>query len=316
MSIQAIIQGYKPAGKFLLLMGLFLFFLGLASLAQVLIIFPFAEMKSMNDIASLTDFSNPNIIKGMKIAQAVSAIMTFMIPALLFAWFSSEKKLSYLKVDKGFSLTSGIVVLMLVFAAMPVINWMGELNSHLTLPPFLSGLEEWMKASEESLKKLTEAFLKMDTVGDLILNILVIALLAAIGEELLFRGAMQNIILEWTRNYHVAVWLTAIIFSALHMQFFGFLPRMLLGVVLGYLYVWSGSLWLPILFHFLNNGLAVLFSYLIAKGILPDAAETVGAGDTPIMYVIASAIVSVGLLYLVYAPTLKGEKSRSLHFPL
>ena len=300
MSIQSIIQGYNPAGKFLLLIGLFLFCLGLASLAQVLILFQFAEMKSINDIASLTDFSNPNILKGMKIAQAVSGMLTFIVPALLFAWFSSEKKIRYLKLDKGFHIIFGIVVVILVFSAMPVINWLGKVNSHLTLPNFLAGLENWMRSTEDSLKKLTDAFLQMNNVTDLIVNIIVVALLAAIGEELFFRGAMQNVFLEWTKNSHAAVWITAILFSALHAQFYGFLPRMILGVVLGYLYIWSGSLWLSMLFHFLNNGLAVLFSYLIAKGKISETAETVGAGDTPITFVIISFIVSAGLLYFVY----------------
>jgi len=300
MPIQSIIQGYRPASKFLLLIGLFLFSLGIASVAQVLILFPFADMKSMNDIASLTDYTNPNIIKGMKLAQAASAIIMFIIPALLFAWMSSEKKISYLKMNKGFNIQLGLIVLLLVFAAMPLINWTGELNGHLRLPGFLSGLEEWMKASEESLKRLTEEFLKMDTIGDLFINIIVIALLAAVGEELLFRGAMQNVFLEWTKNVHVAVWVTAILFSAFHMQFYGFLPRMLLGVVLGYLYIWSGSLWLPILFHFLNNGLAVLFAYLISKGIISEEVETVGAGGTSILLVAASLAASVGLMYYMY----------------
>ena len=300
MSIQSIIQGFQPAGKFLLLIGLFLFCLGIASIAQVLILLPFAEMKSINDIASLTDFSNPNIIKGMKIAQAVSAILTFIVPAFLFAWFSSEKKIGYLKLNKGFNIIIGSAVVLLVFSAMPLINWIGEVNSHFTLPDFLSGIEHWMKSTEESLKKLTDAFLQMNGITDLVVNLIVVALLAAIGEELFFRGAMQNVFLEWTKSSHAAVWITAILFSALHAQFYGFLPRMLLGVVLGYLYIWSGSLWLSMLFHFLNNGLAVLFSYLIGKGKISETAETVGAGDTPIILVIASVIVSIGLLYFVY----------------
>jgi len=281
MFIQSQIEAQHPARKFMLLLGLFLFCLGIATVAQILILFLFAEMESMQDIASLSDYNNPKIITGMKIAQGASAIIMFIIPALLFAWISSEKKFKYLKIQNWFSSQSGLAVVLLVFCAMPLINWMGEVNSHLTLPDFLSGLENWMKSSEESLKKLTEAFLKMDNVFDLIVNIIIIALLAAVGEELLFRGAMQNVILEWTKNTHVAVWITAILFSALHMQFFGFLPRMLLGVVLGYLYVWSNSLWLPILFHFLNNGLAVLFSYLVSQKTIPNLPKPLEQAALP-----------------------------------
>ncbi|HEY4799303.1 MAG TPA: CPBP family intramembrane glutamic endopeptidase, partial [Bacteroidia bacterium] len=271
MSIQSTVQNFHPSGKFLMFIGMFLLGLALASIAQVIIILPFSDMKSINDLAKLEDFSNPNIIKAMKIAQAVSAILMFIIPSLVFAFLSSEKKISALKMNKGFHPMIGLAAIALVFVAMPVINWTGELNSHLALPDFMSGVEKWMKNSEDSLKKLTDAFLQMNGIGDLIVNVIVIALLAAVGEELLFRGTIQTIFIEWMKNKHVAIIVTSILFSALHAQFYGFLPRMLLGVVLGYLYLWSGSLWLSMLFHFLNNGIAVLFSYLIGKGKIDES---------------------------------------------
>ena len=299
MSIQTTIEKFHPSGKFFLLMGLFLLCLGVASVVQVLILASFADLKSINDIAKLEDFSNPNIIKGMKIAQAVSAVLMFIIPTFLFAYFASEKKISYLKMNKGFSFFLGFAVVILVFTLMPLINWSGEINGKLSLPEFMSGLENWMKSSEENLKKLTEAFLQMDGIGDVVVNVVIVALLASVGEELLFRGAMQNVFVEWTKNIHIAVWVTAILFSAFHMQFYGFIPRMLLGVVLGYLYIWSGSLWLPILFHFLNNGLAVVFSYLVGKGIISEEAETIGSGESPVYYVLISSVLSAGVFFFI-----------------
>lgn len=316
MSVQSTLQQFNPAGKFLLLIGLFLVSLAAASVSQVLIILPFTDLKSMGNL----DFTNPGIVQAMKVAQAASAILAFIAPSLLFAYLTlpippkgreSERTIpalsgrldgafSYLRLNKGFNVTLGLAAMMLVFTAMPLINWMGELNSHLSLPSFMSGMENWMKSSEASAKKIIDAFLQMNSIGDLITNLILIALLAALGEELFFRGAMQNVFLEWTKNKHTAVWMTAILFSAFHAQFYGFIPRMLLGVVLGYLYVWSGSLWLSMFFHFLNNGLAVLFTYLIGKGEISKTAETVGAGDTPIYFVVLSAVMSVGLMYLVY----------------
>lgn len=346
MSIQSTIQRFHPSGKFLLLLGLFLLCLGITSVVQVLILLPYSglQLKDLADeqkLLLLQDFSNPNIIKGMKIAQAVSVLLMFVIPSLLFAYLAHpcppednrrlrtelefERAISspsgrwggaffYLKMNRGFPAIIGITVMALVFAVMPVINWTGELNNYLSLPEFMSGIEEWMKASEENLKKLTETFLRMEGIGDLMVNIVVVALLAAVGEELFFRGAMQSIILEWTKNVHWAVWISAFVFSFFHFQFYGFLPRMLLGVVLGYLYIWSGSLWLPMLFHFLNNGLAVLFAYLVGKGTISEEAETIGAGETPMYYILVSAVISLGLMYFVYkrnpSPTLpegKGE---------
>ena len=245
------------------------------------------------------DLSNPVVTSSFKIVQAFSAIILFIIPALLFVLFTSDTKLYYLKLI-GFNPMLALIVIILVFAVMPVINWTGEINTHLSLPDFMSGIENWMKASEEKAKELTEAFLQMNGIEDLITNIIVVALLAAVGEELLFRGCMQNVFLEWAKNNHAAVWITAILFSALHAQFYGFFPRMLLGVVLGYLYIWSGSLWLSILFHFLNNGLAVLFAYLIGKSIITEQAETIGTGETPVYFILVSAVVSIGLMYFVY----------------
>src|ERR1035437_8460140 len=245
------------------------------------------------------NLSNPSVITTFKLIQALSELIVFVIPALIFVVFTSDKKIAYLKLT-GFKPIMALIVIILVFSLMPLINWTGEINSHLSLPDVLSTIENWMKASEAKAKELTEAIMNMVSPVDLIVNIIVIALLPAVGEELLFRGALQNVLIEWTKKTHLSVWITAILFSALHAQFFGFLPRMLLGVVLGYLYIWSGSLWLSMLFHFLNNGLAVLFSYLIGKGTISETAETVGAGNTPIYFVALSAIVSVGLMYVIY----------------
>lgn len=312
----------RPSGRFFLLLGLFLFFLAIASALQVLVIIPFAGLSSADELAKiedlLSDFSNPSLVQGMKLAQALSAIVAFIVPALVFAYlthpFSSpqaaeifayegrkwRETFSYLKISRYFNLIFFPVILLLVFAAMPLINWTGELNSHFSLPDFLSGIETSMKASEERLKELTEAFLRMNGIGDLLLNLLVIALLAAVGEELLFRGAMQNVLAEWTKNIHISVLLTAILFSALHFQFYGFLPRMLLGILLGYLYVWSGSLWLPVLFHFFNNGFAVLFTFLIQQGVISENAETIGAGEGEMILVGTSAALSATLMYFLW----------------
>lgn len=300
MPIQPVLSQFNPATKFLLLICLFLVFLGVASVAQVVILASYADIKSITDMAALTDYTNPNVINGMKTAQAVSAILSFIIPALLFAFISSEKKLGYLKLSTPFTLALASAVVLLVFAMMPTINHLGELNNKMSLPGFMSEIETWMKDSEDQLQKLTEAFLKMNSFGDLLINLFVIALLAAIGEELFFRGAMQNILIDWIKNKHAAIWITAVLFSAMHVQFFGFLPRMLLGLILGYLYVWSNSLWVPILFHFINNGAAVVFTYLIDKGTIAKEVETVGAGDTPFYFILISIVASAAVLYFIY----------------
>lgn len=245
------------------------------------------------------DLTNPTMVMVLKITQVISVIFLFIAPTLFFVFFTSEKRLRYLKLNT-FNLAAGVATVTLVLTVMPFINWVGEINSYLSLPEFLSGVEQWMKAKEETLKELTGIFLQMNGIGDLIINLIVVALFAAVGEELLFRGAIQNVLVEWTNKKHLSVWITAILFSALHVQFYGFLPRMLLGVVLGYLYIWSGSLWLSVLFHFLNNGMAVVFAYLVSKGSLPEEAETIGSQGTPIYYVMVSVLLSAGLMGIIY----------------
>ena len=122
-------------------------------------------------------------------------------------------------------------------------------------------IPDWMFVFDNNAEKITKYFLKMNTLGDLFFNVLVIAIIPAIGEELFFRGYLQEKMTQWLGKPDVAIIITAILFSAIHMQFQGFLPRFALGLILGYLFYWSGSLWLPIIAHLLNNAMAVTFSY-------------------------------------------------------
>ena len=127
--------------------------------------------------------------------------------------------------------------ILIMFAVVPIINLLMVFNEQLHLPEGLSFIEEWMKESEAQAARLTEVFLVMDTPQELFYNLLIIAILPAIGEEFLFRGILQRLFHELTKNIHVTIFITAALFSAIHMQFYGFLPRMLLGVMFGYLYV-------------------------------------------------------------------------------
>jgi hypothetical protein len=169
----------------------------------------------------------------------------------------------------------------------------------MIFPNWLKGLEYWMRDSEDKAAKLTEKFLVINSPLDLLLAIFMIAVLPALGEELLFRGVIQRIIGEWSRNIHVGIWCSAILFSALHMQFYGFVPRMLLGVMLGYLYAWSGTLWLPIIAHFINNAAAVILSYLFKQGTISVDADKIGTqSDT--RSILISVVLTALLLWTVY----------------
>jgi uncharacterized protein len=301
MPMQPVLSTFSPTVKLLLLLSLFILFLGVASVLQVVILAAYSGTPAANDITTLlNNYSNPKLVQGMKMAQAISVILTFIVPALLFALLTSPQKMGYLKLNQSPPLVLVLATLLLVFAMMPLINYLGELNSRMQLPACMAGIEEWMKNSEEELKKLTEAFLMMNGVGDLFINLFIVALLAAVGEEFFFRGSLQNILAEWMGNPHIAIIATSVLFSALHMQFLGFVPRMVLGVVLGYLYAWSRSLWVPILFHFMHNGAAVLIAYCIHTGSMDKEVETIGTNHSARYYVISCLILSAGLLYFIY----------------
>jgi membrane protease YdiL (CAAX protease family) len=156
-----------------------------------------------------------------------------------------------------------------------------------------------MRITEEEAAKLTETFLKMPTIGSFLFNIFMIALLPAIGEEFMFRGLLQRLLKEWLGNIHLAIFISAFLFSALHMQFYGFFPRMLLGIMFGYLFYWSGSLWVPICAHFINNGSAVIFSYLGQCGFLSGNYEDFGATENVFLILVSGLIILV-LFFFVY----------------
>ena len=161
--------------------------------------------------------------------------------------------------------------------------------------------------SEEKAKVLTDAFTKGTSVGSLISNLFVVAFMAALSEELFFRGILQKVLIECTKNKHVGVWIGAALFSAFHMQFFGFLPRMLMGAFLGYLFLWSGSLWPGIIAHFCNNGMAVFLSWMMNRESIAADADQIGSKDGEIMYAAISTLMVIGSLFLVY----KIEKKRN-----
>ena len=272
---------------------------------SIIIAIPFFGLDSMLNLPGIDYINDDEGIRILKYFQVVQSIGVFIVPPFILGWLYHGKSTEYLYMNKPVSFTSVFLVLVLSFAAAPFINFIGEMNSNMRFPEWLSGVEEWMKNTEENAAQLTEAFLKVENIGGLFFNIFMIAFLPAIGEELLFRGVIQRIFTNWTRNFHWGIWISAILFSALHFQFYGFIPRMLLGVLFGYLLVWSGSIWLPIVAHFLNNGIAVVLMFLIDRKVLkPDLEEIGSTADS--YYITAISVV----LIFVFLVLIKRENSR------
>ena len=287
---------------------------------------------SMVAAGSMFLFEQPLSVSALKWVQFFQSTAMFLLPPLCMAYLWSEQPLEWLKAyplsgGKGVRLGIGAVVLMLV--ALPAINLLSYWNQQMTLPAFLEPLEQWMKTSEESAKVLTEQFMQATTFGGLIINILLMALLPAVGEELTFRGVLQRLFegksLEdaslqngskapyslKARIPHLAIWCSAILFSAIHLQFYGFVPRMLMGALFGYMLVWTGSLWIPILMHFTNNAMAVLLYFVsLRAGWDMDKVDAIGTNDTLWLGVVSMVITIVGIYAFRRSTTMSNASSR------
>lgn len=192
-----------------------------------------------------------------------------------------------------------ILIVAIIGMSFPIaISPLTEWNMNLKFPEFLKSFEEWAIQQEETLARLTEQVTNFKTFSDMLVGVFVIGLLPAIGEELVFRGMIQRELWRATLNIHLSIWLTAAIFSAIHFQFFGFVPRLLLGALFGYLYYWSGNLLIPMLSHFFNNSLIVIMLYLNKEDITTIDIESGEA--LPIPFVIGSAMLTTGLLYYIW----------------
>jgi len=194
--------------------------------------------------------------------------------------------------------TSWLIILVtaaIVLSFMATNSIFIEWNATFTFPEFLKNFEHWAREREDLAEKLTKFFVTFETNGQFLFGVLVIAVLPAIGEELVFRGMLQPELFRATGNRHAAVWISAIIFSAFHMQFFGFVPRMLLGALFGYLYLWSGNLLLPMIAHFVNNGFSVLMMYLYQKGTVTVDMESPETAPWPVVLIFTT--IFVALLY-------------------
>lgn len=235
---------------------------------------------------------------GLRISSVIQMFFMFFMPAITLIIWSDNKPLTFLGVKKlngGLSLS--LLAFLILMIAMPFISLVAQLNQLFVLPDWMSGVEHWMRELEDSALKSTDLLLSGDALIDYIGNILFVGIIAAVAEEVFFRGVMQQLLVKMFKNKHAGVWLAAVIFSIMHLQFYGFIPRMILGALLGYLFVWSENLWIPIWIHFLNNALVITFSFFLKDNSLYQSLE-----NLPItLSYIAVGFLSLGLMiYLLW----------------
>ncbi len=228
--------------------------------------------------------------------QAVVHVFTFLVPSLIYWRWIENRKLNHFLVKPSPSFLLFLITAAAVLVFMPFDSWVIELNKKMSLPSNLKSIENWMASQERTMEQMTVFLTDFASWPKLFVALVVIAIIPAVGEECLFRGLIQRKIFNKTQNMHIAIWVAAALFSAIHLQFYGFVPRMLLGAMFGYLYWWSANLWIPIVAHLVNNGTTLVLLFLNNRQIIQfdieksDASVSFGAG-------FVSLLLTASLLY-------------------
>lgn len=251
--------------------------------------------------------------KTQRLLQFIGVTCIFLLPSWLFTIAVGKEPLEHFKLKtypKAGYLILGVV---LVFIAEPFIAYTTEINNGFTLPPSMAELENLLKQFEKQAEQVTMGLLADDSYAGLFSNLLIMAALPALAEEIFFRGVLQQFFIRWTKSIHIGIWLTAFWFSFLHFQFYGFIPRLLLGVMLGYLFVTSRSLWPNVLFHLVNNSIFVLVTFFdLEHSGFAFFSENY---HFPLYIVIASLVITVFVFVALHKKNMKdgSELDKSVH---
>ncbi|MFN3939579.1 MAG: lysostaphin resistance A-like protein, partial [Chitinophagales bacterium] len=277
------IADYPLSGKLLILLGLFLVgetVFSFAALYLTDLLFPAANVLQLVqeiDLFESADQFNSMQVTALKIIQLLSSLGRFVLMPFIFLYLVNASLITSTGLNIHVNARQIFLIVLIMFSATGVIGFIYEWNQHIQLPAAMEEMEKRLHQLEAQAQLQTDAFLNTTTIGGLLLNIFIIGIVASVGEEILFRGVLQQTVFTHTQKMHMAVWSAAFIFSFIHLQFYGFFPRLVLGAIVGYLYAWSGSLWAAIIAHFVNNTGAVIAYYLLNKGIISEqVAEPTG----------------------------------------
>ena len=254
---------------------------------------------------------NPSGINCMVVTSVAQNLLMFILPVVMLAMLIKKSELKPLShtmwMTKGPTLKSIALVVLVWVVALPAMNYVVEWNQNIEFPSWLYKLETQLRDMENDAAEATNELLNAKSVGMMILMLLVVGVLTGLGEEIFFRAGLLGTMLHGKVNKHLSVWGVAFVFSAIHLQFFGFVPRLLLGAWLGYLLVWSGEVWTPVIAHALNNGSVVLMTYLYNQHYISEnSVEEAGTSD-PWM-ALGSAVMTVLLLVVFMRKPARNNK--------
>ena len=277
-----------PGVQFAVFMGIAaMMFFTYMTIAQIFFGDVGEALSKSNEISAET-------LKQFRWSQFLSAVMTFIIPASVYAYLSDERPFHYLGLKQHARVLIFLIVIFLLVAVQPFAIYMGQLNQNANFGLFQEGFKRMEEFSENAMKN----FVRMNNPYDLMINLFIVAILPAVGEELFFRGALQNILERWTRVPWVAILLSSLLFALAHITAFKFLPILTLGAVLGTLFYITRNLWYNVFFHFLNNFMALLASYYATKySMLKKLTED--DYRISLLVALASLAVTIGLFLLI-----------------
>ena len=231
------------------------------------------------------------------IIQGITSVGAFLLLPLFFISRNLNLKISAFFTYPQQLYQPLLMTAFIMLSFMVVNSIFIEWNREIVFPDFMNWFEKYARSKETELEQITTYITSFQNVGQFAFGFFIIAIIPAIGEELLFRGLVQNLFGAALKNVHVAIWITAFIFGAFHMQFYGLVPRMLLGALFGYLYLWSGHLSIAMLGHFINNGFTLILLYLGQQGLV-DYDPVSKENTPPFLAILFFLVIGIGLLFL------------------
>jgi membrane protease YdiL (CAAX protease family) len=252
------------------------------SLVAYLLKVPFNELQNI--------ILQPEHSNMAQFANALASIIAFGVPCVILAFFSEGTLVQNLGFKKNIQIEQIGLVVLIALTGLLLSGSLGDITEKLT---WSTSIRNWADGLEAQYKKALMAMTQMKSLVDLLFAMIAVALIPAVVEELFFRATLQKIIIDWSGKPILSIIITAIIFSAFHFSYFGFLSRMSLGIVIGFVYYFSKNIWLPILLHFINNGIGIIALFLVKADA--KKVETVVEGNLSYYWVFV-AIIAVYIL--------------------
>jgi uncharacterized protein len=292
-------------GILMALAGVGLMIGGVASIIPLLGKMDFSQLKSFSGQSFMDAILKPENANALRLMQFISTLFFFFLPAFFYAKICHKNALQHLGFIKMPHIKQLILVGAIMFFALFIVGALGEIWHQI---PFPKNWQAQFKAAEEAYNKQMQVMARMNGVGDYILSILIVALLPAVFEEAIFRGALQNLLSRWIKAPVWAIVITAIIFSAIHGSYDGFVPRFVLGFILGWLFYRTGNIWVNIAAHFLNNAIGITMLYFYSKPNQPTDLSKLD--DRFPIWLGAVGVITVIALLIAFDKTSKDEINR------